>query len=526
MSSSNFLHRVPLTASSLLDRLRELEADRQRIALSQALLQGEVAAFAQDVAAAAQHDPNVLAVLQAEAKHLLPLAPPPPPPPAPLDFGSDFVIGAFDEDMGPMPASMLGAPIEVSPPFGPTDGSIAMAPFASLDEIPTLPFPEAAIAVPMAPQEYADWTQTAVHVPPSLSSASAPSHFSSSPPSSFCSPFFSPMDASVGSYADSWTSPTMFTAGKSFASASSVPLIPPSLSFDEQYRMLLGDGPHSFDEPLFVAPPQSAVLARQPSQTGKARVPTKAPEARFNPIAAASGHQRQASVVSSLSSDIAVSPELKPLGRTSSTSKKRAVRRPIKDDASVIVVKNSEHVFAVHVQGTGKSDESSLTRLYLDNSSLDPLSPLGRAVVGEAYTAASFALDCELNSVYTLYTATRAQWTVSFTLSGPSIFPAVPVSHELQPPTTFLHFLPGDLVVVPSFPLGSREFWRLQQCRSSHAGYPGDGAWTARYDDEAGGGEKRRPARIFTHFAKCCPADNADGEWSLMKLARLMKSGK
>lgn len=97
---------------------------------------------------------------------------------------------------------------------------------------------------------------------------------------------------------------------------------------------------------------------------------------------------------------------------------------------------------------------------------------------------------------------------------------------------TFIHFLPGDLVVSPSLPLGSREWWRQQECRGVHSGYPGAGAWTARYDDEAaaagggaggGGAEKRRPARILAHFVKCCPVDDADGEWSLMKLARLMK---
>lgn len=164
---------------------------------------------------------------------------------------------------------------------------------------------------------------------------------------------------------------------------------------------------------------------------------------------------------------------------------------------------------------------------------LDPSSPLAHVVQrSEPYTAAAFRLDCALSSVYTFYTAARAPFVVTFSLSGPTISPSF---DEAKPSTySFLHFLPGDVVVQPSELLGSVAWWRLQECRASHAGYPGSGAWTARFDGGEGEGaaggaeaEKRRPARIYSHFAKCCGKGREDeGPWSLMKLAKAMKGGK
>ncbi|GAA5894226.1 hypothetical protein JCM8208_002382 [Rhodotorula glutinis] len=513
------------TASDLICRLRELEADRQRIELSQALLQGEVRAFSHEVARAAQSDPAILHLLQAEARALLPpVAPLLPPEQLPLDSG-DFVIGTFDEDFV-LPSTLPY--LALSPPFGATDDDVPAPTFLPLVDVPDLSFPDAALPIPMIAQ-YEPW---GAPVPPSSVSTSAPSNFSSSPPSSFCSPVFSPMDVAASSFGTDWTSshylsgPPFATINHGASSSGDLALVPPLFA------------PASFDEHLEALLAGSSTLERVPSQAGRVKCESQAGDVRFDPLATSAGvRRRQSSFGSSTSPDIPVSPELKPASSKSSSlsSKARSSRRVVKGATSCIAVKkNDEHMFAVYIQGVGKTDETSLARLYLDHSSLDPTSPLGCTVTGDtAYTASSFARDCESASVYSFFTASRAQWVVEFSLSGPTIAPVTSSTSgpiTMSSTTTFVHFLPGDLVVSPSLPLGSREWWRQQECRGAHAGYPG-GAWTARYDDEAaaagggagGGGEKRRPARILGHFAKCCPVDDADGEWSLMKLARLMK---
>jgi hypothetical protein len=237
------------------------------------------------------------------------------------------------------------------------------------------------------------------------------------------------------------------------------------------------------------------------------------------------------------------SPEIKPLTRNG--SKKTRAARVIKE-TSTLVLKNMEPMFAVHcsvrpflplilclsypvlLQNKPAASESPVTRLFLDESMLDPCSPLALVQHGHPYTAASFRLDCQLSSRYTFYTAARAPFVVTFSMAGPSISPSF---DEAKPSTyTFIHFLPGDIVVQPSELLGSVAWWRLQECRATHAGYPGTGAWTARFDGEGtdgGEAEKRRPARIYSHFAKCCAKGRDDeGPWSLMQLAQAMKAGK
>ncbi|GAA5851300.1 hypothetical protein JCM9279_001098 [Rhodotorula babjevae] len=514
------------TASDLICRLRDLEADRQRIELSQALLQGEVRAFSHEVARAAQNDPAILSLLQAEARSLLPhVAPLAQPDQFVLESG-DFIIGTFDEDV--VPSS--GVPyLALSPPFGATDLDFPARTFPALVDIPDLPLPAAAMPFSMTAHDDA-W---GAHVPPSLVSTLAPSNFSSSPPSSFCSPIFSPMNVAASSFGADRTS-SHGSSGSPLATSSmgSLALLPPAFQ------------PAPSDEHLEAFLAGSSTLERMPSQSGKVKCGSHAGDTRFDPLGSSTRVRRGLSVCSSSTSpDIPVSPELKPASTKTGTfsSRTRSVRRAVKGPtSSVAVEKNDEHMFAVLVPGNRKVDETSLTRLYLDHSHLDPTSPLGCTVTGDtAYTASSFARDCERASVYSFFTASRAQWVVTFSLLGPAIVPVTSSSSDsttaattATTTTTFLHFLPGDLVVSPSLPLGSREWWRLQECRGMHAGYL-NGAWTARYDDEAaatsggagggGGAEKRRPARILGHFAKCCPVDDADGEWSLMKLARLMK---
>ncbi|GAA5923874.1 hypothetical protein JCM3775_005537 [Rhodotorula graminis] len=510
------------TASDLICRLRELEADRQRIELSQALLQGEVRAFSHEVARAAQSDPNILGLLQAEARALLPLAAPLDPPEQLTIDSGDFIIGTFDEDVI-LPSSLPF--LDLSPPFGATGDDAAAPTFPPLVDIPDLPFPDAVMSLPASSFGY---DAHALSV-----STSAPSTFSSSPPSSFCSPVFSPMDVAASSFGTDWIS-SYYSSGSlgavSHAGASltsGFALVPPNFAHAP------------FDAHLEALVASSSTLERVPSRAGKVKCESQAGDVRFDPLATSTSvRRRQSFFGSSTSPDIPVSPELEPAlhKSTACSSRARSMRQAVKGaPTSTTVKKNDEHMFAVYIQGVGKTGETSLTRLYLDHSSLDPTSPLGCTVTGDTlYTTSSFARDCERASVYSFFTASRAQWVVEFSLAGPAIVPVTSSSSDTTTTAattrTFVHFLPGDLVVSPSLPLGSREWWRLQECRGAHAGYPG-GAWTARYDDEAagasggagGGAEKRRPARILAHFLKCCPVDDADGEWSLMKLARLMK---
>ncbi|GAA5912454.1 hypothetical protein JCM6882_005517 [Rhodosporidiobolus microsporus] len=584
MSTSNFLHRNQSlsVASTFAGRLQRLTEKSNRLAIAQNTLQSEYSSLLDELSSAAQSNPELLLQLQGELnahqQHQQLMAPPPPPPLAPaLDLDGGFLAGVLDEDLSTQSMGFT----DVSPPFGPTDvADSAIPPFslAALDEIPPLSqMTGPAIAVPdtftidpsaldLAPS----------HVPSSNSSGEsfAGSPFSASPPTSYsCSPIFSPMDAHLTKSA-SWNSSTSVpfhsfaSAGSSFSSHDSAwPSQPSSFcpapstlfpdavapqeesqstfltSLEAQLDVILAG---SVAASLPVPPPVDYVpLARVPSQAGRARPHRQASletaSVRFSPMAPPpveyGGHYRQPSATPSVSSLLA-SPEIKPfaLARQGSNGKRTRTTRVFKEDPSLVVEKNMEHIFAVHVSSKNKleANESPVIRLILDESTLDPASPLGRTLLfGEAYSPASFRLDCTFSSRYTFYTASRAAYIVTFSLSGPTVAPAS-ASDGAAPSRstkyTFLHFLPADIVTTPSEPLGSIPWWRLQECRGSHAGYPGSGAWTARYDgvggDEADA-EKRRPARIYSHFAKCCGKGcEEQGEWSLMKLAKAMKGGK
>ncbi|GAA5848621.1 hypothetical protein JCM8547_004576 [Rhodosporidiobolus lusitaniae] len=563
MSSSNFLHRFA-------ERLKQLNEENARLANSQCALRHRYASLLAEMGTAAQQDPQFFVNLQAElsgAAQLpasLPVAfLPPPPHAAPVDD----TFFSFDEDQlvaFPSHGLQLG---DTSPPFAPTGDKAATEQYflPALDDIPFFTeFPGPALVVPDAVISPAA-LDLVPHIPASNSSGDASSFMGSPFSSTACSPFFSPLDAALNA-PGSWASPSSVpyhslngtcSSFSSFSSGAASLPIPGAVQQQQPPTSVLaaplfgslesmgeqGISPASFEAQLneIMASSVFAAAASQPfppvvEQPSLARVPSQACKARsyreasfdngvrFSPMAAPTEgrHLRQASVVSCASSLLA-SPEIKPLVARSSLKKTRTART-IKEDPSMVVVKNIEHMFAS--KNKVEASDSPVTRLFLDEATVDPSSPLGRSFLfNEPYSPASFRLDCTLGSVYTFYTASRTAWVVSFSLSGPSISPSS--STDLKPAkSTFLHFLPGDVVVAPSEPIGSIAWWRLQECRGSHANYPGEGAWTARFDG-AGQEATRRPARIFSHFAKCVGKGcEESGDWSLMKLAKAMKGGK
>lgn len=169
--------------------------------------------------------------------------------------------------------------------------------------------------------------------------------------------------------------------------------------------------------------------------------------------------------------------------------------------------------------------ESSCTPLILSDTTSPDL-PLARCVTeGVEYSPHLFKADCSQRNTYLFHSQEGARsFTVSFSQFGPRILPAATSfnSDVTSPIYTFIHFAPGDLVISPSHPLGSRAWWRLQECQQVHAGFPGEGHWTCRYDGE--GQEKRRPVRVISHFASCPSSKGnefgGEASWSLGRLAK------
>lgn len=125
--------------------------------------------------------------------------------------------------------------------------------------------------------------------------------------------------------------------------------------------------------------------------------------------------------------------------------------------------------------------------------------------------------------------ANRTYWQVTCTPEDPYAPRITALSSTsrtaFQPTLTFLHFPPGMLVLTPpaTQPLGSKEWWRMQECPGRHEKQPGDGAWTSRWDGE---GEERRPSRVLLHYATC-PLRRAEGEgWTLGRMARAIRECK
>ncbi|KAK4053866.1 hypothetical protein OIV83_001522 [Microbotryomycetes sp. JL201] len=148
----------------------------------------------------------------------------------------------------------------------------------------------------------------------------------------------------------------------------------------------------------------------------------------------------------------------------SSIRKQRTPRRHVVED-STMYRKNTQHLFAVHIQTKAKAEvtEEAVLPLLLAFETPGDL-PLARAALaGEPYTAQMFQLDCRSTNSYTFVApAQRQTWTVRFSQFGPQ---AVPQSDsalfhkEVEPIYTFIHFLPQDVVIQPAFPIGSRHWW-------------------------------------------------------------------
>ncbi|GEM09664.1 hypothetical protein Rt10032_c08g3681 [Rhodotorula toruloides] len=469
-SLSNLDNANSITPAQLLERLQRLNEENLQLAQRQAALRGEYFEFVDQVAQALQADPTLLPRLHAEMMASTPSAP--------LDFtmSPDLICGNVDE----------GLPkIELSPPFGPTPLEADAASFSAFEDIPLASLPPSLLKGD--PEQSTLGSFHAAHsstasptasVSQSWGSIAPPSLWSSSPSSTGYSPLFEDF-TNFGA----WGTPQT-ESNRSFSTSTSFILAEP-------FSGLLN----------------SPLADLVDASFGKAKNPSPA--------------QQDPSVASSL----LASPQLRPFGQRTGSTKRGRTTRTLEANDSRPVVKNAEHVFAVLSLPLAKGEESHVTRLYLDEATMLPMSPIARAILrGERY---SFRQDCELCSVYTFYSACGAAWTLAFTPAGPNIFPASPVKNPASQPThTFLHFLPVDIVVSPSHPIGSVDWWRVQECRNSHAGYPGSGGWTARYDGETEG-EKRRPARIYAHFAKCAAKGCEDGgEWSLMKLAKAMKPSR
>ncbi|GAA6027076.1 hypothetical protein JCM8097_006092 [Rhodosporidiobolus ruineniae] len=191
------------------------------------------------------------------------------------------------------------------------------------------------------------------------------------------------------------------------------------------------------------------------------------------------------------------------------------------------VDKNGESMFAVLI---GKGDSSSICLIDLDASSADPSMPLSRCILNnEPYTPAMFREDCSRGHSYPFAIIGSMAFRVTFSLTGPSMMRTTDNGAEVVDDGeeyTFIHFLPGDIVVNTPWALGSSEWWRLQECKNYHASHAvaNEGRWTGRTNPLKGEGSIRRN-RILRHFhSDCEPAGGAaSGEWSLMTLARCQR---
>ncbi|KAK4058780.1 hypothetical protein OIO90_000226 [Microbotryomycetes sp. JL221] len=133
----------------------------------------------------------------------------------------------------------------------------------------------------------------------------------------------------------------------------------------------------------------------------------------------------------------------------------------------------------------------------------------------------------------------QTSWNVNFSQFGPTIVCNSQAEQKQDgrhlPIYTFIHFHPQDVVVQPAFPIGSPQWWKIQECPRHHHGRPSPSfCWTARTDDPSG--EQRRPNRIVKHFSSCKSKVDASAAvmkgqggvgqagWSLEKLAKAIQT--
>lgn len=209
---------------------------------------------------------------------------------------------------------------------------------------------------------------------------------------------------------------------------------------------------------------------------------------------------------SSLMSDLALTSPSSPASsagggsrrRSRSTEPKTRTTRSLAYDENAVFLKNEQHVFVLHTQTRYKPEitEQDVIEIELDPESPmnDPSSLLCQVVRSDLpYSKETLLEECEREAEYA-FMSTRAglttRWTVKYSLDRstdePSprtvIEPAQPVLNPppVTPTYTFVHFVPGTIVVNPTYPMGSSKWWRVQECDVKHENCPGDGSWTAR----------------------------------------------
>lgn len=183
--------------------------------------------------------------------------------------------------------------------------------------------------------------------------------------------------------------------------------------------------------------------------------------------------------------------------RSRSSETRSRAQRTIAYDENAVFLKNEKHVFVVHTQTRLKAEITEQDVLEIDLDTEDDRnatdSALWQAVHSELlYTNETLMQDCANQSTYHLVSnraGATTRWEVSFSLDtssgtplpSTSIVPTTAILGTPANPTyTFVHFRPGEIVVNPTYPVGSSKWWRVQECNGRHENCPGDGSWTAR----------------------------------------------
>ncbi|KAM0753410.1 hypothetical protein T439DRAFT_322320 [Meredithblackwellia eburnea MCA 4105] len=206
--------------------------------------------------------------------------------------------------------------------------------------------------------------------------------------------------------------------------------------------------------------------------------------------------------------------------------KRRQPRAIAYDERSVFVTNERSSFLLVQTKEVPDLSERCCVELFLVPSASTKDLPLtrcldGRERYGPQHREENMTLSCE----YIFSTHSGQQWRVTFTpTSNTIVTPIAPTSIPAGHAYTFVHFYPDSMVVSDRFPVGSLGWWRLQACvgAAKHRGMPGDGAWTARYDEQP---KDRRPARIVEHFARCRYRQLADDPLGKFARAVLHSSG-
>lgn len=183
--------------------------------------------------------------------------------------------------------------------------------------------------------------------------------------------------------------------------------------------------------------------------------------------------------------------------RSRSSETRSRATRTIAYDENAVFIKNDKHVFVVHTQTRTKAEITEQDVLEIDLDVEDdrnpPVTALWQAVHSDVrYTSETLMNECANHATYH-FVSSRAgattRWEVSFSIDtssgapmpSTSIVPTTAILGTPANPTyTFVHFLPGSIVVNPTYPIGSSKWWRVQECDVRHENCPGDGSWTAR----------------------------------------------